>query len=44
MSRVGQNELELSAAEKRALLTELLRKKAAQAKKTPMSFAQQRLW
>src|SRR6267378_1055398 len=44
MSRNLQNELELSAAEKRALLADLLRKKVAQPRKVPMSFAQQRLW
>jgi amino acid adenylation domain-containing protein len=44
MSRVLQNELELSPAEKRALLSELLKKKAASPRKVPLSFAQQRLW
>src|SRR5882762_4918398 len=44
MSRTSQNGLELSAAEKRALLAELLHKKAAQPKTAPMSFSQQRLW
>src|ERR1700682_2446714 len=44
MSRTLQNGLELSAAEKRALLAELLHKKAAQPTTAPMSFSQQRLW
>src|ERR1043165_4759999 len=34
----------LSPAEKRALLAELLRKKAQQPKELPVSYAQQRLW
>ena len=42
MSRVEDN-LDLLAAEKRALLAELLRKKA-KTSKAPLSFAQQRLW
>ncbi len=44
MSRALQNEPELSAAEKRALLADLLRQKAARARTLPTSFAQQRLW
>ncbi|HXM36670.1 MAG TPA: amino acid adenylation domain-containing protein, partial [Pyrinomonadaceae bacterium] len=44
MSRTLQNGLELSADEKRALLAELLRKKAAAVRTVPTSFAQQRLW
>jgi len=44
MSRVLNNGLELSVDEKRALLADLLRKKAAQAKSAPLSFSQQRLW
>jgi amino acid adenylation domain-containing protein len=44
MTRVTQNELDMSPAEKRALLGELLRKEAARPKTFPMSFAQQRLW
>ena len=34
----------LSATEKRALLTKLLEKKANQASQFPLSFAQERLW
>src|SRR2546430_1994714 len=44
MSRTLQNGLDLSADEKRALLAELLHKKAAQPKRAPISFSQQRLW
>src|SRR6267142_2069284 len=44
MSRTLQNGFELSAPEKRALLADLLRQKAARARTTPLSFAQQRLW
>src|SRR5437870_4299460 len=44
MSDVLQDELELSREEKRALLADLLRKKAAKPKTVPLSFAQQRLW
>src|SRR5438552_11975261 len=44
MSRTLQNEPELSAEDKRALLADLLRQKAAQARTLPTSFAQQRLW
>src|SRR6266850_652409 len=44
MSHTLQNGLELSAAEKRALLGELLRQQAARPKIVPVSFAQQRLW
>src|SRR3984893_3857837 len=44
MSRTLQNGFELSASEKRALLADLLRQKAARARTTPLSFAQQRLW
>jgi amino acid adenylation domain-containing protein len=44
MSSTLQNGIALSAAEKRALLAELLREKAARAKTAPTSFAQQRLW
>ena len=36
--------VELSASQRRALLTELLRNKAEQPKAFPLSFAQQRLW
>jgi amino acid adenylation domain-containing protein len=43
MSRV-ENKLDLRPVEKRALLAELLRKKAAKTRKVPLSFAQQRLW
>src|SRR6185503_17597577 len=43
MSRVEDN-LDLLPAEKRALLAELLRKKATKTSKAPLSFAQQRLW
>lgn len=44
MNRTLQNGLELSADEKRALLADLLRQKAARPKTAPTSFAQQRLW
>ena len=44
MNRTLQNGLEPSADEKRALLAELLRKKAAAVRTVPTSFAQQRLW
>lgn len=44
MSRTLQNGLELSAAEKRRLLADLLRQKAARPRVAPTSFAQQRLW
>jgi amino acid adenylation domain-containing protein len=44
MGRTLQNGMELSAAEKRALLTDLLREKAAKSRQAPASFAQQRLW
>src|ERR1700730_2406312 len=44
MNRTLQNGLELSADEKRALLADLLRRKAARSKAAPTSFAQQRLW
>src|SRR6267378_2141904 len=44
MTHALQNGLEPSAAEKRALLEDLLRRKAARARTTPLSFAQQRLW
>jgi amino acid adenylation domain-containing protein len=44
MSRVLQNKRELSPTEKRALLTELLRRKSAEGRAVPASFAQQRLW
>lgn len=44
MSSVLKNGAELSAEEKRALLADLLREKAARAKVVPTSFAQQRLW
>src|SRR6266446_3790464 len=44
MNRTLQNGSELSADEKRALLTDLLRQKAARPKVAPTSFAQQRLW
>src|SRR5437667_1689626 len=44
MSRTLQNEPELSAADKRSLLADLLRQKAARARTLPTSFAQQRLW
>src|SRR6185503_8717071 len=43
MSRLEDN-LDLLPAEKRALLAELLRKKATKSSKAPLSFAQQRLW
>jgi hypothetical protein len=39
-----EDKLGLQPAEKRALLAELLRAKAAKARKLPLSFAQQRLW
>jgi amino acid adenylation domain-containing protein len=38
------DELEFSKTDKRALLAELLRKKAAKPRPAPLSFAQQRLW
>jgi amino acid adenylation domain-containing protein len=44
MSRILQPGLELSIDEKRALLAELLRERAARAQTVPTSFAQQRLW
>jgi amino acid adenylation domain-containing protein len=44
MSSSLQNGVDLSAAEKRALLADLLREKATRAKIVPTSFAQQRLW
>ncbi len=44
MSSTIQNGVELSAAEKRTLLADLLREKAARAQTAPVSFAQQRLW
>lgn len=44
MNRTVPNGLELSADEKRALLTDLLRQKAARPRAAPVSFAQQRLW
>ena len=44
MNRTLQNGLELSPEEKRALLADLLRQKAARPKAAPTSFAQQRLW
>jgi amino acid adenylation domain-containing protein len=44
MSRTLQNGLELSAAEKRALLADLLRQQSARARTVPLSYAQQRLW
>lgn len=44
MSRTLQNETELSAAEKRALLADLLRKKGTKPRLVRASFAQQRLW
>lgn len=39
-----ENKSDLLPAEKRALLADLLRKKAAVARQVPVSFAQQRLW
>jgi amino acid adenylation domain-containing protein len=44
MSSTLQNGIDLSAEEKRALLADLLRERAARAKTVPTSFAQQRLW
>src|SRR2546421_9145469 len=44
MNRTLQNILDLSAEEKRALLAELLSRKAGQTRKVPLSFAQERLW
>ena len=44
MSSTLQNGTELSAEEKRALLADLLREKAAKGRTVPSSFAQQRLW
>ena len=43
MSHTLQNELELSVAEERALLANLLRQKATKTRLVPASFAQQRL-
>ena len=40
----AENKMNLPAAEKRALLAELLRKKAAKSRQVPLSFSQQRLW
>src|ERR1043166_10224175 len=39
-----ENKPELQPAEKRALLAEVLRKKATRFRRVPLSFAQQRLW
>src|ERR1044072_8550692 len=39
-----ENKPELQPAEKRALLAEVLRKKATGVRRLPLSFAQQRLW
>src|SRR5689334_1394539 len=39
-----ENKSDLLPAEKRALLAELLRKKAGEIRQVPLSFAQQRLW
>jgi amino acid adenylation domain-containing protein len=44
MSRTLRNGKELSADERRALLADLLREKAAKGRRVPASFAQQRLW
>src|SRR5215468_9876285 len=44
MSGLLQNGLELSPEEKRRLLADLLRKKAAKPRTVALSFAQQRLW
>jgi amino acid adenylation domain-containing protein len=44
MSHTLQNSLDLSPEEKRALLADLLRTKAAKSRRAPVSFAQQRLW
>src|SRR6185295_6235461 len=39
-----ENKSELQPAEKRALLAEVLRRKATGLRRVPLSFAQQRLW
>src|SRR5947209_2334420 len=44
MSRTPPKAAELSPQEKRALLAQLLRKKASASRSAPLSFAQQRLW
>jgi hypothetical protein len=44
MSRALQQTEGLSLEEKRALLAQLLQKKAAKPNSFPLSFAQQRLW
>ncbi len=44
MSIISKRTSELTPQEKRALLAQLLQKKAGGTKSFPLSFAQQRLW
>src|SRR5215212_7771793 len=44
MNRTSKNINEMTAAEKRALLSQLLQEKMGNTKKYPLSYAQERLW